>query len=113
MFANSRPSVSNFKIFSQSLEQFFLTVGQINFGNKIPFMEQFLPLVPQIFGGDNCPPVPMVPPALYFSSYMLHNVYFMLPISEFDVYKTVNSQLSLVSQLKKFNKCGKIVHKPR
>ena len=29
--------VSNFKSFSQSLEQFFLTVGQNNFGNKIPF----------------------------------------------------------------------------
>ena len=26
-FANSRPSASNFKSFSQSLEQFFLTVG--------------------------------------------------------------------------------------
>ena len=35
-FANSRPSASNFKSFSQSLEQFFLTVGQNNFGNKIP-----------------------------------------------------------------------------
>ena len=68
-------------------------------------MKHFLLLVPQILGGDNCPPVSLVPPALYVSSYMLHNVYFMLPISEFDVYKTVNSQLSLVSQLKKFNKC--------
>ena len=37
-FANSWPSASNFKIFSQSLEQFFLTVGQNNFGNKIPFL---------------------------------------------------------------------------
>ena len=36
-FANSRPSASNFKSFSQSLEQFFLTVGQNNFGNKIPY----------------------------------------------------------------------------
>ena len=36
-FANSWPSASNFKSFSQSLEQFFLTVGQNNFGNKIPF----------------------------------------------------------------------------
>ena len=35
-FANSRPSASNFKSFSQSLEQFLLTVGQNNFGNKIP-----------------------------------------------------------------------------
>ena len=35
-FANSRTLVSNFKSFSQSLEQFFLTVGQNNFGNKIP-----------------------------------------------------------------------------
>ena len=37
-FANSRPSASNFKSFSRSLEQFFLTVGQNNFGNKIPFL---------------------------------------------------------------------------
>ena len=35
-FANSRPSASNFKSFSWYLEQFFLTVGQNNFGNKIP-----------------------------------------------------------------------------
>ena len=35
-FANSRPSAWNFKSFSRSLEQFFLTVGQNNFGNKIP-----------------------------------------------------------------------------
>ena len=34
-FANSRPSVSNFKSFSQSLEHFFLTIDQNNFGNKI------------------------------------------------------------------------------
>ena len=37
-FANSRPSASNFKSFSWSLEQFFLTVGQNNFGNKISFL---------------------------------------------------------------------------
>ena len=37
-FANSRPSASNFKRFSRSLEQFFLTVVQNNFGNKIPFL---------------------------------------------------------------------------
>ena len=30
----SRPSASNFKSFSRSLEQFFLTVGQDNFRNK-------------------------------------------------------------------------------
>ena len=36
-FANSPPPASNFKSFSRSLEQFFLTVGQNNFGNKIPF----------------------------------------------------------------------------
>ena len=35
-FLNSQPSASNFKSFSRSLEQFFLTVGQNNFGNKIP-----------------------------------------------------------------------------
>ena len=34
-FANSRPSASNFKSFSRSPEH-FLTVGQNNFGNKIP-----------------------------------------------------------------------------
>ena len=36
--ANSRPSVSNFKRFSRSQEHFFLTVGQNNFGEKIPFL---------------------------------------------------------------------------
>ena len=35
-FANSLPSASNFKGFFRSLEQFFLTVGQNNFGNKTP-----------------------------------------------------------------------------
>ena len=34
---NKLPSASNFKSFSRLLEQFFLTVGQNNFGNKIPF----------------------------------------------------------------------------
>ena len=38
-FANSSPSASNFKSFSRSQEQFFLTVGQKNFGNKIPFLK--------------------------------------------------------------------------
>ena len=38
MFANYQPSASNSKSFSQLLEQFFLTVGQNNFGNKIPFL---------------------------------------------------------------------------
>ena len=37
-FANSRPSASKFKSFSRSLKHFFLTVGQNNFGNKIPFV---------------------------------------------------------------------------
>ena len=37
-FANSRLSAYNFKIFTRSVEQFFLTVSQNNFGNKIPFM---------------------------------------------------------------------------
>ena len=31
-----QPRIS--KDFSQSLDQFFLTVGQNNFGNKIPFI---------------------------------------------------------------------------
>ena len=36
---NSRPpSAWNFKSLSHSLEQFFLTVGQNNFGYKIPFL---------------------------------------------------------------------------
>ena len=39
IFENSRPSASNFKSFSWSVEQFFLTVGQNNFGNKIPSPE--------------------------------------------------------------------------
>ena len=37
-FANSWPSASNFKSFSRSLEQFFLTAGQNKFCNKIPFI---------------------------------------------------------------------------
>ena len=36
-FANSRPSASNFKSFSRSLEHFFLTLGQNHFGTKILF----------------------------------------------------------------------------
>ena len=32
------PSASNFKSFSETLDQSFLTVGQSNFGNKIPFL---------------------------------------------------------------------------
>ena len=35
--ANSRPSASNFKSFSRSLEYFFLAVGQNTFGSKIPY----------------------------------------------------------------------------
>ena len=41
-FAISRPSASNFKSFSRSLEQFFLTAGQINFGNKICTIAEFV-----------------------------------------------------------------------
>ena len=39
-FANSWPSTSNFASFCRSLEQFFLTVGQNNFGNKIPLFSR-------------------------------------------------------------------------
>ena len=39
------PSASNFKSFSRSEEQFFLTVGQNNFGNKIPFL--YFQIVPK------------------------------------------------------------------
>ena len=38
IFANTRRSASNFKSFSPSLEQFFLTIGQNNFGKKIPII---------------------------------------------------------------------------
>ena len=44
IFANSRLPASNFKSFSRSLEQFFLTVGQNNFGKKYHF--QYLSLFP-------------------------------------------------------------------
>ena len=37
IFENSPPSTTNFKSFFQSPEHFFLTVGQNNFVNKIPF----------------------------------------------------------------------------
>ena len=39
-FENSRPSSSNFRSFSQCLEQFFLKVGQNNIGNKIPILKR-------------------------------------------------------------------------
>ena len=42
----SRPSASKFKSFSKSLEQFFITVGQNKFGNKIPFLWD-IPLLQQ------------------------------------------------------------------
>ena len=41
--ANSRPSALNFICFSRSLDQFFLTVVQNNFGYKIPFLKKKLP----------------------------------------------------------------------
>ena len=44
-FANSRHLASNFKTFSRSLEQFFFTVGQNNFGNEIPFCITFVPFL--------------------------------------------------------------------
>ena len=37
-FANYWLLASNFKSFSRSLKQFFLTFSQNNFGNKIPFL---------------------------------------------------------------------------
>ena len=40
--ANSRPSASNFESFSQSPQQFFPTVGQNNFSNKISITYVFL-----------------------------------------------------------------------
>ena len=45
-FANTRPSASNFKSSSRSLELFFsLTVGQNNFGNKITSHHIFLSIL--------------------------------------------------------------------
>ena len=41
----SLPSASNFKSFSWSLEHFFLTVGQNNFGNKILFLKELSVLI--------------------------------------------------------------------
>ena len=52
-FANSQPSASNFKRFSQSLEQFFLTVGQNNFGNKIQFLFNELAVSLLLFEFEN------------------------------------------------------------
>jgi hypothetical protein len=51
-FKNYQPSASNFKSFSRSLEQSFLTVGQNNFGNKIPFLS--LPSQHPPTCGDKC-----------------------------------------------------------
>ena len=39
---NIHTSALNFKSFFQSLEQFFLTAGQNNFCNKIPFTDLFI-----------------------------------------------------------------------
>ena len=38
IFANSRPTASNFKSFSRSLEQFFIIACQNSFSNKIPLL---------------------------------------------------------------------------
>ena len=40
-FENSRPSTSNFKSFFRSLDNFFLTEGQNNFGHKIPLRHPY------------------------------------------------------------------------
>ena len=42
-FENSRLKAENFKSFSQSIEQFFLTVGQNIFGNIIPIPYSTVP----------------------------------------------------------------------
>ena len=57
VFANSWPSASHFKSFSQSVEHFFLTVGQNNFGNKIPLLLTSLRIEMDIkiwLEGQNC-----------------------------------------------------------
>ena len=46
---NSRPSAWNFKSFSRLLEQFFLTLGQNNFDNKIPIFTKFCHISNNIF----------------------------------------------------------------
>ena len=66
-FANSQPSASNFKSFSRSLEQFFLAVGQNNFGNKIPFFSFFIQLTSLPFLETKFVP-------LAFSKYLKANV---------------------------------------
>ena len=45
IFANSRPSASNFKSFSRSQEQFFLKAGQNNYWNKISLFFIYLILL--------------------------------------------------------------------
>ena len=49
IFENSRSSALNFKSFSRSLELFFLTVDQNNFGNIIPFWDLFYYLPHDVF----------------------------------------------------------------
>ena len=48
IFANSRPSVSNFKSFSRSLEHFFLTVGQHSVTKNCSDLSLFEQIVPVI-----------------------------------------------------------------
>ena len=58
IFADSQPSASNFKSFSQSLDQFFLTVHQNNFVNKISFtliwlqFFKFQPITMKLYNQD-------------------------------------------------------------
>ena len=75
-FANSRPSVSNSKSFSWSLEQFFLTVGQKNFGNKIPFLTWIFLFKSE--SNSNCPPPPDQPSARHLST--LAEIFFDLSL---------------------------------
>ena len=48
IFANSRALESNFKSFSRSLDFFFLTVSQNNFGNKIPIPKPMVAFLSRI-----------------------------------------------------------------
>ena len=71
-FANSRPSVLNFKSFTQSLEQFFLTVGQKNFGNKIPMFHKLSLFSSYFLGqknrlGDKNKYLPRAPWLIFFN----------------------------------------------
>ena len=50
---NSWPSAPNFKSFSQSLEQFYLTEGQTNYGKRIPVFLSVIEYIYVIMNSNN------------------------------------------------------------